>query len=53
MNQILADIVANPVGVLTLLDVAKRAQGRAWLPKEVILHCLSFCAREWFLQKHV
>ena len=35
-------------GVLTLLCVARNIQGRAWLPKEVVLHCLGFCAREWF-----
>ena len=36
-------------GVLTVLCVAKFGEGWAALPKDLLLHALSFCGRTWFL----
>ena len=36
-------------GVLTVLCVAKFGEGWAALPKDLLLHALGFCGRDWFL----
>ena len=37
-------------GVFSMLCVAKFGEGRAALPKDLLLHVLGFCGRQWFTQ---
>ena len=38
-------------GVFSVLCVAKFSEGWAALPKDLLLHVLSFCNRGWFTQQ--